>query len=180
MKKFFVEKIIALSIAMPVAICSFAQSSSTNAVAYGNTTHGSVRTSVDADKFALNNLSMENSRVYKSFTKNYPNASEIGVGSNDASVFIYCVVDGIPNRITYTKGGKTESITRTYNETKLDPNVLSLVKLHYSSYSIFSVTEIFANHKTTYLINMENDKMWKVIRVADGEMDVYREYSKTL
>lgn len=180
MKKIFANRILALSIAIPLAVSASAQSSSANAATFDKTTLvSSVKANADFDKLALHNLSTDYSKVFRSFTRDFQNATNIDVSSDDASVFIYCVVDGIANRIMYSKGGKTERVIRTYDESKLDPNVLILIKSHYQRYSIFGITEVSTKGKTAYLVNLENDKMWKIIRVVDGEMDLYQEYTKS-
>jgi len=180
MKKVLASRVLALVVAICLAISASAQTSSGNAAIFDKTTLiASVKASADADKLTLNNLAVENKWVFKSFTRDFQHATEIGVNSNDDFVFIYCVVDGNANRIMYTRGGKIERIIRTYRENSLDPGVRNLVKTHYPGFSIFVVTEVFEKGKTAYFVTIENERMWKIIRVVHGEMDLYREFTKS-
>ena len=179
MKKNFGNRILATGIAISFTVSALAQSSSGNSVSFDHTTLvTSVKVAADVDKLTLHHLSEEHSRVFRSFTRDFPNASEIEVSSDNAFIHIYCIVDRIPTRIMYYNGGKSKRIIRTYHEDRLDPNVRSLVQAHYPSYSIFSVTEIFTKGKTAYMINIESDKMWKVIQMVNDEMNLSKEYSK--
>jgi hypothetical protein len=179
MKKNFGIRILAAGIAISFTASALAQSSSGNAASFDHATLvGSVKVAGDADKLTLYNLSEEHSRVFRSFTRDFPNASEIEVSSDNEFIHIYCIVDKIPTRVMYYNGGKSKRIIRTYHVDRLDPNVRSLVQAHYPSYSIFSVTEIFAKGKTAYMVYIESDKTWKIIKVVDGEMNLDKEYLK--
>ena len=171
--------ILAVGIAISFAASALAQSSSSNSVSFDHTTLvTSVKVAGDADKLSLHNLSTEHSRVFRSFARDFHNASEIDVSSDNTFTHIYCIVDGIPTRIMYYNGGKVERIIQTYHEDRLDSQVCSLIHAHYPSYSIFGITEIFTKGKTAYTIYIENDKMWKVIQVVNDEMNLIKEYSK--
>jgi hypothetical protein len=171
-----VGRALGLCAIITLSLGSYAQSSN-SAIFEKSTLVSSANVVSDADRLALESIKLENTKMYRDFTKNFKNASEIQANSDeDRNTFILCKVDGITTRILYNKHGVCKRITRTYDETHLPSAVRSQVKNSFPGYSIFNVTEVTANGKLAYLVNMKGENLWKIVRVVDEEMDVYKEY----
>jgi len=74
-------------------------------------------------------------------------------------------------RIDYSKQGNWLYTIRYINEKKLPREVRNLVRSTWFDYSISSAEEIQINHGYIYVIHIHEGNDWKIIRVADGEMD---------
>jgi hypothetical protein len=134
----------------------------------------------DADKLALEDIKWTNVRMHYDFTNGFKGATNIDVSHADYSILISCTIDGGFNRIKYSRKGKWQSTTRTYNNEKLDETVRVHIESLYSRYSIFGgVVEVRSGNKTFHLVTIEDKKSWKRIKVEDGESEVYEEYKKS-
>ncbi len=85
---------------------------------------------------------------------------------------------GIQNRVYLTRRGSFIGQIRYYTEKELPVDVRKQVRSNFYDYAITSVTEVNCNNLTAYLVTIADDTTWKVIRVLDGEMDVWKEYLK--
>ncbi|MGH2565116.1 MAG: hypothetical protein ACRDE5_11420, partial [Ginsengibacter sp.] len=59
--------------------------------------------------------------------------------------------------------------------------IRGIVKSKYYDYKITQVQEIettATNGTPTYMVHIEGDNDFKIIRVSGGDMDVYEEYAK--
>jgi len=158
-----------------------AQSSSGNQLMFDKESFTkSVNNASDADKLAMENIRMTNTRMYADFTARFKGATGINISENKKAIFISCTTDGDFNRITYNKKGRWQHTVRTYENEKLPESVREHVEYVYPRYSIFGgVVEVQVGNKTAYLVSIEDKKTWKRIRVVDGESDVYEEYKKS-
>jgi len=139
----------------------------------------SISDASESDKLALESIKSINSRMYRDFSKNYKNATDIRVSKVDNHSSISCYIDGSLTRIMYRKNGRWQHTVRTYENEKLPAEVRELVSGAYPRYSIFGgVIEVNVGTKTAYLVTIEDKTCWKRIRVVEDEMDVYEEYVK--
>jgi hypothetical protein len=67
---------------------------------------------------------------------------------------------------------------RYYTEKELQPNIRNQVKSAYEDYSISSIKEVSNKKAIVYLVTIEDKTTWKIIRVANGEINVWEEYTK--
>ena len=68
-----------------------------------------------------------------------------------------------------------------YFEDKLDRTVRGIVKQKYYDYKITYVQEIETGSNVampTYMVHIESDNDFKIVRVCDGAMDVYEEFAR--
>jgi hypothetical protein len=115
-------------------------------------------------------------RVAKNFSKHFAavnNAEWI----KDANGFVVRFTsNGIQNWAYLTKQGHCYSTMRYYTENELPAAVREQVKNAYEGFEITSVKEVHYDHKTSYLVTITAAKTWKVVRVLDGELDVWESH----
>lgn len=85
---------------------------------------------------------------------------------------------GIQTTCFVTGRGVCENTIRYYSEAELPTEIRKGVKMEYLDYSIKSVKEVTHNNKIAYLVTIEDKTSWKVIRMVDGELDVWEDYIK--
>jgi hypothetical protein len=87
---------------------------------------------------------------------------------------------GMSLQVAYTKRGNWLYTIRTYGEKKMPHDIRHLVKSTYYDYSITQVAEINQVNlqSTIYVIHLEDEWSYKMIRVADGEMDEMQTFYK--
>lgn len=78
----------------------------------------------------------------------------------------------------YTCSGDWAATLKSYKENGLPPEIRHLVKSTYYDYSITAVDQIsiVQNDMTTYLLYLKNKNQYKIIRICDGEMDIWEEH----
>jgi len=130
----------------------------------------------DADGDYINNV---NSKALRHFTKAYQNPSEVKWVKLTTGFRVHFVSNGIDTRTYYNKRGACEAIVRYYYEKDMSANIRHQVKTIYYDFKIFLITEITADHKTAYLIKIEDNTSWKTVKIVDNEMEVIEEYSKS-
>jgi len=86
--------------------------------------------------------------------------------------------DGIQHMITYNRLGGLEFNIVYYGEKKLAQSVRSIVKSSFYDYSITMIEEINFQGRTIYLVHMQDETSWKIVRVEDGEMSVIEDFIK--
>lgn len=129
----------------------------------------------DANRDFINNV---NSKALRHFTKSYQNPSEVRWVKLTTGFRVHFTSDGIDTRIYYNEKGTHEATVRYYYEKDMSPAIRHQVKTIYYDFKIFLITEITADHKTAYLVKMEDQICWKTVRIADNEMEVAEEYLK--
>lgn len=120
-------------------------------------------------------------KALKDFKKSYKNANGEKWAKNATGFTAQFTSDGIANIVYYDKKGNWDASLKSYSEDKFDRNVRAIVKQKYYDYKITQVQEVetAATLGTpTYMVHIEGDNDFKIIRVSDGEMDVYEEFAK--
>ncbi|WP_018612430.1 hypothetical protein [Segetibacter koreensis] len=77
-------------------------------------------------------------------------------------------------RSFYDKKGRWLQTVLQYDETKLPPDVLKLIKSSYEDYSINVVQEISTNRNNRepiYLVYIKHDTTYKTVRVCTGDLE---------
>ena len=141
------------------------------------TTHSGrkLNTTKDSGAFFLNNI---NVKAVQHFAKTYKNPSDVRWDRLTNGFRVNFINDDIPTKIFYSKKGSPESSIRYYHEDKLPREIRHLVKSNYYDFNICLITEVNADHKTAYLVKMEDKTCWKTIKIVDGEMEITEEFSK--
>lgn len=115
-------------------------------------------------------LSALNSKVSKNFTKNFKNAADLRISTYGSNTYIYCITDGIMNRIRYDKKGNWNYTIRYYLEDRLPADIRKQVKSNYYDFDIAGVTEVNVGDKTAYLVRIKSSEEWKTVKIVDDEM----------
>jgi hypothetical protein len=132
-----------------------------------------------SDKLALTEIKALNSKMFDDFSKRFKKASNIFVRSDGVNTNISCKIDGVTTKVQYNQKGKLAYSLRYFEESKLPSSIRRIVESGFPEYSIFGfVTELAKDNKKVHLVMIEDKTTWKRIRVINGEMDVYEEYSK--
>ena len=87
---------------------------------------------------------------------------------------------GIGYRVIFDKKGNWVYTLKQYTEKELPVRVRAMVKSMYYDYPVAWVKEVNQSQSVVYLIHIENDREWKTIRVADDDMEVAEEFTKSL
>ncbi|MEJ7682017.1 MAG: hypothetical protein WKG06_30025 [Segetibacter sp.] len=125
----------------------------------------------------LNTISL---KAVKDFKKSYKMVSDENWFIRSDGFNARFTLNGINNLIYYNKKGKWVGSLKVYSEDKLPRDIRDIVKREYYDYKITSVNEIETTLDTygipTYIVNLKDNNNIKLIRVRDGEMDVYQEF----
>lgn len=126
----------------------------------------------------LAELKMTSPKVYRNFTREFRKAKEVLISQENGETFIYCKIDGIPNRIGYDAKGNWHHTIRYYDEADLDNSIRNTVLDNYRGFEIKGVTEVNVGDKTAYLVSIESKRMWKTIRLVDDTMEEFESFRK--
>lgn len=132
-----------------------------------------------ADKAtAAADLSNIHVRAIKDFSHAYKDASETRWSKIKDGYVAWFKVNNIVNRTFYDKGGNWHFTVSYYDEKNLNRDVRAIVKRTYFDYSIVSVQEVRIDDKTIYLVHVQDDQNFKVLRICDGEMETVQDYKR--
>lgn len=120
-------------------------------------------------------------KAIRDFAKNYAanNESWMQVKTGFSAKFNS---NGINNTILYDKKGNWAGSIKCYAEDKLLPGVRHIVKSMYYDYKILYAQEVetLDSHGVpTYIVFLEDKTNIKLVRIHDGEMNVWKDYTKT-
>ncbi len=120
------------------------------------------------------------SKAIRNFKKEVKFANnERWVESTGGFVVTYEDKNGIRCRVDYDKNASGIASTRYYGESELPKEIRRQVKLEYLDFIINSVQEITFADRKVYFIQIHDDNKWVHLRICDGEMDVYKEFTKS-
>lgn len=121
------------------------------------------------------------SRAVKDFTKSYKNVTGETWDKTSEGFSVKFTSDGVRTIIYYKGNGTWMGSLKGYNEDQMPADVRKIVKREYYDYSITYVQEAQTGDsegKPTYIIHLEDKHHIKLVRVCDGEMDVWKEYKR--
>lgn len=130
------------------------------------------------DAVTLDGLKLRNEKLFRSFTSQFANASDISIYPKKDATVIYCKVDGIRNNILYNAKGRVLHIVRYYDPALLPDWVSNLMDADFPDYKRTMVSEVNADGKTAYLVHLESAGKFKIVRCIDNDWDIYREFDK--
>ena len=122
-----------------------------------------------------------NAKALKSFKKSFKDVSGEKWIKNEYGVTARFTINDINNVIYYDKTGHWQASIKTYHEDQLDRNVRAIIKSRYFDYKITQVQEIENNDTDgtpTYIVHIEGEKDFMLIRVSDGNMDIYQKFKR--
>jgi len=116
--------------------------------------------------------------VRKRFQRQFPNAElESWMKTNDGYSIRFSS-RSIENLVFYNTKANITGQVRYYKSETLPFDVRFQVESAYHDYKIVSVQEITVEKSKAYLVAIEATNDWKIIRVGEDGMDVYKEYRK--
>lgn len=121
-----------------------------------------------------------NAKAMKNFKRDYREA----VGAewsvlHDQSLVCRFFMNNILYRAFYSPHGQWIASVSGYDAGKLDKGVYDKIKRVYYNSSIGFVNQVdMANGRTVYIVEIQDEKSFKKIRVDGDEMDVWLEFEK--
>lgn len=166
------------NIAAMVLISVAAQAQQTGTTSTASADVPSANSFVANDAATLDGLKLRNAKLFDRFTSQFRNATDISVFPEGKSTIVYCKVDGIRNNILFSANGRLIHTVRYYTPELLPAPVAKMIEDEFQGYEMKYVSEVTTNGLTAYLVNIENKRGYKTIRVVDGNLDIYNEFDK--
>jgi hypothetical protein len=121
-----------------------------------------------------------NVKAVRRFLMYFDNVSnEEWYDAPDRSVAMFNL-DGLRYRVDYDKQGSWIQTIRTYDATKLPPDIREAVRSSYYDYNIFQVQEVeMPLHPVNYFIHLEGKTKLINLRIYDGEIEELQKFDKS-
>ena len=116
--------------------------------------------------------------ILRKFYEDYPSATNDAWATTENGYLVNFRVADIHYIVFLDQNGRMTSRIRFYREQHLPQTVRNQVKNYYGCYNIRSVKEVTSNNTTAYLVTIEDNMLWKVVRVVGPEMDIIEEHNK--
>lgn len=131
-------------------------------------------------KSATNTSAVVNLKAEKQFKKEYPQSREAEWSAlSDHSLVCRFSMNNIIHRAIYTPQGQWKYTTSGYTAGKLNKAVYDKVKTVYYNSNIVFVNQIdLADGGIIYIVELQDDKSIKKVRVEGDEMEVVQEFIK--
>jgi hypothetical protein len=137
---------------------------------------------IDASEVNMASPSDENpvhEKALKDFKNRFSQAMDVKWFTLASGFFSYFKTDGFDERAFYTKKGRWKYTLKFYNELKLPKDIRNIVRSTYFDYKIRIVEEVDRQDKLIYIIQLEDEKTIKNLRVTeDGRMDILSDMDK--
>jgi hypothetical protein len=131
-----------------------------------------------ADRKAFDNLKTLNLKMHKDFSKHFASASNITTTTDKEGTSIACTVEGVKTRVNYFRNGRWASTLRMLEANQIPDQLFDDVSEAYPGYKINRGKEVIVGAKSAYLVDIENERHFKTVRIIDGEYDIYQEFDK--
>lgn len=129
----------------------------------------------DNDKSILKEI---NPNAIKDFKKTFAARNKVWFKLDKGFTATFSLGE-IRNVVVYNNKGKWQYTIRIYNEDKLPQNIRATVKSACYDYSITLVEEIHTIDGIAYLVHMQDETTWKIVKVsANGEMELFENLNK--
>lgn len=121
-----------------------------------------------------------NTKAMRNFVKTYESAVDPEwVTLKEGGYLCRFVIDSVRCRAFYGEKGAWLLTLASYEEKKLPRDVRATIRSTYYDYKISYIDEISVPGRSKiYLVQIQDDKGIKVLRVSDGEMETMRELVK--
>ncbi|MBC7829462.1 MAG: hypothetical protein H7122_17075 [Chitinophagaceae bacterium] len=121
-------------------------------------------------------LSSLSGKVLKNFKKNFRDVSDLRINTFENHTYVYCITNGIINRIRYDKRGNWNYTIRYYEEKLLPQEIRKQVRVHFLDFEISGVTEVTVGDKTAYLVRIQSVDTWKTVKIIEDEMTIVESF----
>jgi hypothetical protein len=173
MKKNFIALVI-------VSVATLAGISDANAQIVSNSTSFEYEMNATQTKTHLNELTIS-SRALKDFAYTHKNVTgEVWAKGKDGFSVRFISGD-VRTTIYYDKKGNWTGSLKCYGEEKMPREIRHVVKSTYYDYNIVYTQEVETTDSDgvpTYVVCVEDKTKIKMIRIVDGEMSDWKEYTK--
>jgi hypothetical protein len=173
------KNLIALVI---VSVATLVGISGANAQMASNSRSLEYQVNVTKTKNSMDKLEAISPRALKDFAGTYKNVSSASWMKIKDGFSVRFTSDGVKATIFYDSKGRRVSIIKYYTEEKMPHEVRHIVKSTYYDYNIVYAQEIETTDSDglpTYVICVDDNTKIKMIRICDGEMSLWKEYTKT-
>ena len=119
----------------------------------------------------------EKSKMQKSFTSHYKNASDVSWYRSNKSYQVNFNNDGKKCRAMFDKQGIMYYAITNSTEKDLPKETRKMIKAAYVDYEIGDILEVYSENKTALLVFLKDDQNIVIARVADDALDEYARYS---
>jgi hypothetical protein len=116
--------------------------------------------------------------ISKKFAQQFAGATDAVWAQTNEGFSVRFTLKGIKSRAHLTKKGHLQGLLRYFTQEQIPADVRYLVNQNYCHFKPTSATEVQYNGATAYLVTVADETTWKVIRVIDGETEVWKEYAK--
>jgi len=162
-----------------ILVCSMAAESRAKAQTTKSVSYLSNAKSLEKALSLFDPFGSINTKAVRDFKKNYPNADGEQWYSFKDGFAVKFKEDGLQHMSTYSRVGNWLYTIIYYEEKKLPENVRAMVKSIYYDYSITMVEEInLHDDQTIYLVHMQDENTWKILKIADREMSIVEDFNK--
>jgi hypothetical protein len=130
----------------------------------------------------MNELEAISPRAVKDFVNTHKNVKGESWMKTKDGFSVRFNSDDVRTTIYYDKKGNWAGSIKIYGEEKMLRDIRHLVKSTYYDYNIVYAQEIETTDSDglpTYVICVDDKTKIKMIRICDGEMSVWKEYTKT-
>lgn len=118
-------------------------------------------------------------RAMKDFKSRFTKAEGGSWGRIDKGYCVSFTSEGFKVRAYYDRRGNWLASLKYGDESQLPPFIRDVVKRTYYDFAITHVDFIQVPDRTVYLVHVEDQKTFKILRVTEeGEMDVLNDYLK--
>jgi hypothetical protein len=117
-----------------------------------------------------------NTRALKSFQKEFKNTTNVSWYPTGNGYIASFTKDDIKTSVAYNRRGTWNHTIRYYSEKKLPGDIRYRVKSNYFDYEIAGVVEVNFNDQTVYMIYLQNEAVFKTIRICGDEMEEVSTY----
>jgi hypothetical protein len=165
-----------------VIVTTLAGISGANAQIVSNSSSLKYQMNATKTKNSMNEPEVISPRALKDFANGYKNvAGESWMKIKDGFAVRF-ISDGISTTIYYDKRGNWAAKVKIYGEEKMPREIRHDVKSTYYDYNIVYTQEvetIDSGGVPTYVICVEDKTKIKMIRICDGEMNVWKELTRS-
>jgi len=133
-------------------------------------------------KNSINELEVISPRALRDFAGRYKNVTGESWMKGKDGYSARFISDNITTTIFYDKKGNWSGRIKLFNEEKMPREVRHEVKSTYYDYRIVYTQEIEtidSDGVPTYIICLEDESKFKLVRIRDGEMSQWKEFTKT-
>ncbi len=121
-----------------------------------------------------------NNKAIRGFNKDFKNAESVKWFKIKDGFVSYCRINGNKNKVFYNEKGNWTGNIVYYNDKTMPRELRSMIRSIYYDYAITQVEEVHSADKKIFQVHLEDEKSWKLITVAEGEITLVTEYEKSI